>query len=115
MSDTGTKDDTFGFDKFHESLGFANGITNPFSVHRAFRFLKKILLPEAVPGLKLLERGFTVQTSGTLKAVVIAGIVAMVRLFGRFKIVEAKGKISSAVELERSPDLVIDQKQKNQK
>jgi hypothetical protein len=39
----------------------------------------------------------------------------MVGLFGRFKIVEAKGKISGAVELERSPDLVIDQKQKNRK
>ena len=36
MSDTETKDDTFGFDKVHEFLGFVNRITNPFSIDRAF-------------------------------------------------------------------------------
>ena len=82
-------------------------ILSPFA--GPFNFSRKILLPEAMPGLKLFESGLTVQVS-VIGAVDIKAVDAIVVLDTgfRFKFVECNGKMSGAVEFEQRPDLAID-------
>ncbi len=82
-------------------------ILSPFT--GPFDFSRKILLPEAMPGLKLFQSGLTVQVS-VIGAVDIEAVDAIVGLNTgfRFEFVECNGKMSGAVEFEPRPGLVID-------